>query len=95
MRSSPLAPPVARLGLFHLYRSDARLDCADRIMAVANDPLPPIRQFQSGVLRQKRGKFGFHRLLDQPIRPERRISVSGSAISSFGRKATTLFSVMA
>ena len=71
MEANPLAraaPRSRRLGLLHLDRANARLDRANRVMAVTNDALAAVRKNQIGVRLQKRLEFRLNRLGDQPTR---------------------------
>ena len=69
MRSLSLAAPRSRaLGFCHLHRPDPGLDLTNRIMPVANDALPAIRQHFLRMVRKESFKLRFHRLRDQPFR---------------------------
>jgi len=60
---------IASLRLLNVNRADSRLDCANRVVPVANHPLAAVRKDEIGVRAQKRLEFRVHRLGDQPTRP--------------------------
>jgi len=59
---------VARFWLFHLDRTDPRLDGAHGIVAMANHPLTAVRKNKFGIRCEKSLKFRLDRLGDQPAR---------------------------
>jgi hypothetical protein len=63
-----LRAAVAGLGFLHLDRPNPGLDLTNRVMPVANDPLPAIRQDLVRMGGKEGLKLRFDRLRDQPPR---------------------------
>ena len=80
---------ITSLRFLHFDRADSGLDRANRIMAVANQPSAAIRKHEFRGRGQKCLELRLDRLGNlQPRAPVRRISVSGSSIAPFCRRAT-------